>query len=114
MDPKDSIQPLYLFDTDTIMFEAPTYTKNGGNWIQTKEGETTIIASLDKEDVNILPKIKAIAIDLVIDDQSLQEAYSNGMTNISLREEQNITLNIGVAANVDAVLNFNKKDKETK
>jgi hypothetical protein len=36
------------------------------------------------------------------------------MTNISLREEQNITLNIGVAANVDAVLNFNKKDKETK
>ena len=111
MDPNDSSKPFYLFDTDTITFEPPTFAKNSGKWVPTTDGQTTIISSLTQDDLNELPNVKKISLNLFIDDKALKYAYDQGMTNISLREEQGLTIKLGVSANVSAVLNFNN-DKE--
>ena len=109
-DPVDPTKPLLLFKQDTVKLQAPDYVKTGGIWQADKPGETTIIANLTKEEMQLLPEVKNIAYYAIVDDESLQAAYDKGLENIRLTDDQGLTVKIGIAAEVDAVLDFTKKD----
>lgn len=110
MSPDDPTKPFIVFTEDTVLFE-PRKIKNGEITKNDEPGETTIIANLEKKDVDMLPKIKAITFECIVDDKSLDYAYKQGLTNIKLSEDQDITIKLGLTANVNAVLNFNNDNK---
>jgi len=110
MDPVDPTQPLLLFKQDTITLQAPTYEYQNGVWVQTMPGETSITASLTKAELDLFPQIKNILYTAIVDDQSLQNAYSRGMDNVKLTADEGLTFKIGLSAQVDAVLNFNNQN----
>ncbi len=110
-DPIDSTKPLMLFPQDTITLKAPNYVKSGGTWNNTP-GETVITARLSKKQLDMLPQIKSIHYDARIDDKSLDDAYSKGMSNIRITDDQGITLKIGVTAHVDAIFDLNVEDNK--
>ena len=114
MDPVHPNQPLALFDNgsgnDTIMLKAPNYDKISGTWTQTKPGETTIIAGVSKAKLDLMPRIKMITYNVVIDDTSLDAAYKKGMSDVRLTSDQGLTVKIGITGKVDAVLNFTNND----
>ena len=105
-DPEDPTKPLLLFPSDTITLKAPNYEKDGGNWVPKSPGETVITAQLTKRQVDLLPLIKHIRYTAIINDKSLSDAYSKGLSNIRITDDQGLTLRIGVTAHVDAILNF--------
>ena len=109
-DPTDNTKPLLLFKQDTIMLKAPNYVKTSGIWQAEKPGETTIMASLSKAELDLFPQIKQIAYFATVDDQSLQSAYEKGLDNIRITDDQGLTVKIGLSAKVDAVLDFTKDD----
>ncbi len=111
MDPEDNTKPLLLFPEDTVKLQAPTYVKESGNWVPKTPGETTIFANLSQAELNLFPKIKQIAYYAQIDDESLQEAYSKGLENIRLTDDQGLTVKLGLSASVDAILDFSKDEK---
>ena len=109
MDPEDATKPLMLFPQDTITLKAPNYVKSGGSWTGTP-GETVITARLTKKQLDLLPMIKSIHYDTRINDKSLADAYSKGLSNIRITDDQGITLKIGITAKVDAIFNFEKEN----
>ena len=111
MDPADPSKPLMLFDSDTIKLIAPKYEKEGGTWRVSNPGETTIIAHLTEQQLRMFPQIKHLVYYAFIDDEALNEAYSKGMENIRLAEDQGLTFKIGLTAQVDAVLNLSGNKK---
>ena len=113
MDPKDSTQIFNLFESDTILITPPdvAYSAQAGGFIPTAR-TSTFIASLDKEDLNVFTKIKKIAYTAVLDDDALKEAYAKGLHNVRLTQDDYVIIRIGLAANVEAVLNFNSKDNK--
>lgn len=112
MDPKDPTKPFTIFQQDTIMLKAPQYEKISGTWQATKPGETTIAAHLTKAEANLFPKIKKLVYSAYIDDDSLEEAYQKGLSNIRITNDQGLTLKIGLSGEVDAILNFGKDDNK--
>ena len=112
MDPKDPTKPFTIFQQDTIMLKAPQYEKISGTWQATKPGETTIAAHLTKAEANLFPKIKKLVYSAAIDDDSLEEAYQKGLSNIRITDDQGLTIKIGLSGEVDAILNFGKDDNK--
>ena len=111
-DPEDPTMPLMLFPADTIALKAPALAKEGGQWGIKEPGETLITAKLTKKQLDMLPLIKSIRYSAVINDKSLEDAYSKGLNNIRITDDQGITLKIGITAQVDAVLNLNGQKKQ--
>ena len=109
MDPEMPENELTLFDTDTIRLVAPTYANNGG-WYKAAPGKTQIIGSLTQPKIDLLPQIKQIVTYLVLDDESLQEAYRQGLTKVQIMDTDRLRFTIGLAASVDAFVNFNKNN----
>lgn len=105
-DPTDESKPLLLFEQDTIMIDAPTYADNGG-WHKTANGTTTITAHLTQEKLDMLPSVEGIIYTVVIDNESLQEAYNNGLSNVKIKNTDRLKLTIGLSADVKAALDFN-------
>ena len=68
-----------------------------------------MIAELDKEHLDMFPQIKKIVYKAILDDQTLDYAYKQGNFNVKLTEDNDVTIKVGLTANVEAVLNFNKK-----
>lgn len=106
MDPKDASKPLLLFESDTVRLVAPTYANNGG-WYKASPGQTTISAYLTQEKIDLLPQIKQIVYTAVVDDESLQDAYSKGLDKVRIMDTDRLKLTIGLSGNVDATINFN-------
>ena len=94
------------------MLKAPQYEKSSGSWQATKPGETTIAIHLTKAEANLFPKIKKLVYSAAIDDDSLAEAYKQGLSNVRSTEDQGLTLKIGISGEVDAILNFGKDDNK--
>ena len=67
------------------------------------------MASLSKEQLNVFPQIKRIIYKAILDDKAIK--YVNGMDNIRLTEDSDVRIKIGLAGNIDAVLNFDKENK---
>jgi len=112
-DPKDATKPLVLFETDTIQLVAPTYANNGG-WHKSAPGKTQVLAYLTQDKIDLLPEIKQLVYTVVVDDESLKEAYKNGLSKVSILNTDNIKIWVGVAANVDARFNFNNQNNQNK
>jgi hypothetical protein len=113
MDPKVPSEPFNLFESDTILITPPDIvysSQAGGNLLTPRV--STFIASLDKEDLNVFTKIKKIAYTAILDDDALKEAYKSGMNNVRLTKDDYVTIKIGLAANVEGVLNFGKNDEK--
>ena len=107
MDPIDSTMPFIFFEQDTLRLKAPTYAKNAdGKWVPQASGETTILASLNTQQLNLIPQVKKIVYSFTIDDKSMKEAYDNGMTDVRLTSKQGLTLSVGLTAQIDAILDF--------
>ena len=114
MDPLDKSKPFRLFNQDTIMINPPTvFTQTPGTnaWLPSPSnpGISTLMASLSKEQLNVFPQIKQIIYKAILDDNSIK--YVSGMDNIRLTENSAVKLKIGLAGNIDAVLNFDKENK---
>ena len=113
MDPKVSSEPFNLFESDTLLITPPdvAYSAQAGGFVPTAR-VSTFIASLDKEDLNVFTKIKKIAYKAVLDDDALADAYAKGLHNVRLTKDDYVTIKIGLAANVEGVLNFGKNDEK--
>ena len=111
MDPENPSQPFLLFPEDTVRIDAPVFSKVGGQWTPTKPGETVTIAAMNKAQLDVFPKIKSIQYTIIVDDNSVQEAYKNGLDNIRIKGTDILKLGIGLTAHVDALLNFDKEKK---
>jgi len=112
MDPDDPTKPLLLLPEDTLRLVAPTYEYKLGRWDLVKEGETTIIASVNKKKMDLLPKIKSMTYYGYIDDESLDYAYKQGYFNVRLTEDAGIKLKIGLSAKVDAIFDFKSNNNQ--
>lgn len=107
---KDPADPSKLFNPfveDTIRINPPRYEKLGG-WVPVEPGKSIITAKLTKDKLDMMPKIKTILYQVIIDNASLAEAYKDGLNEIPLTEKQRLELNIGLTAKIDAIMNFNK------
>lgn len=109
MDPENPNKPLCLFPEDTIRIAPPKYTYSLGNWNMANPGETTIIASLTKQSLSVVPQIKRIVLSAIVDDEALQYAYQQGIFNVRITQDAGLKLKIGLAAQVGAVLNLNEQ-----
>ena len=104
IDPKTE-QPLLLTENDTILIAAPEFTKEGHEWNITPL-ESVEVINVDREDLETLRQIKTIEFHAWMDDESLAEAYKNGLNNIQLKDDNYLKVKIAVGANVEGVLNL--------
>ena len=104
IDPKTD-KPLLLTENDTILIAAPEFTKEGHDWNITPL-ESVEVINVDREDLETLRQIKTIAFHVWMDDESLAEAYKNGLNNIQLKDDNYLKVKIAVGANVEGVLNL--------
>lgn len=104
IDPKTE-KPLLLTENDTILIAAPEFTKDGHNWNITPL-ESVEVINVDREDLETLRQIKTIEFYAWMDDESLAEAYDNGLNNIQLKDDNYLKVKIAVGANVEGVLNL--------
>lgn len=112
-DPVDATKPLLFFEEDTIRLTAPTFANSDG-WHKAAPGTTQIMGYLTQDKLDLLPDIKKIVYTVFIDDESLKEAYKQGLTKVSIKNTDKLGLRIGLAANVDARLNFNNQNQNQK
>jgi hypothetical protein len=104
IDPKTE-KPLLLTENDTILIAAPKFTKEGYDWNITPL-ESVEVINVDREDLETLRQIKTIEFHAWMDDESLAEAYDNGLNNIQLKDNNYLKVKIAVGANVEGVLNL--------
>ena len=104
IDPKTE-KPLLLTENDTILIAAPEFTKEGHDWNITPL-ESVEVINVDREDLETLRQIKTIEFHVWMDDESLAEAYDNGLNNIQLKDDNYLKVKIAVGANVEGVLNL--------
>ena len=104
IDPKTE-EPLLLTENDTILIAAPEFTKEGHDWNITPL-ESVEVINVDREDLETLRQIKTIEFHAWMDDESLAEAYDNGLNNIQLKDDNYLKVKIAVGANVEGVLNL--------
>ena len=104
IDPKTK-KPLLLTENDTILIAAPEFTKEGHDWKITPL-ESVEVINVDREDLETLRQIKTIEFRAWMDDESLAEAYKNGLNNIQLKDDNYLKVKIAVGANVEGVLNL--------
>ena len=104
IDPKTD-KPLLLTENDTILIAAPEFTKEGHEWSGTPL-ESVEVLDVDREDLETLRQINSIAFHVWMDDESLEEAYDNGLNNIKLMDDNYLKVKIAVGANVEGVLNL--------
>ena len=104
IDPKTE-KPLLLTENDTISIAAPEFTKEGHDWNITPL-ESVEVINVDREDLETLRQIKTIEFHVWMNDESLAEAYDNGLNNIQLKDDNYLKVKIAVGANVEGVLNL--------
>lgn len=112
---KDPTDPTKLFNPfleDTLRVVPPVFTKNAmGQWVPGEPGKSILTAHMSKEQLKVVPDIKRIAYKVLVDNEALNYAFK---ANPSLKEapltsEQHLELNIGLTAQIDAIMNFNSK-----
>ena len=104
IDPKTN-EPLIITENDTIMIAAPEFKKEGHEWNATPQ-ESVEVVEVDRDDLETLRQIKTIAFHVWMDDESLKQAYEDGLNNIKLMDDNYLKVKIAVGASVEGVLNL--------
>ena len=106
MDPVDPTVPMRLSNTDTLRFLPPKYVREGGTYHISEPGESVFILVVDKPHFDLFNQIKSIRFNAFADDDPLHSAYRDipGF-QVKLDSLDALTIQIGVAANIDAVIN---------
>lgn len=113
MDPEKPSKPLSLFQSDSVRIESAQYTKTGKDWHRATATETKLKVGLNKEKLNVLPKIKTFIYSASIDEYSLQEAFDNGFDDASLLAEEGFIVKIGLTSKLEAIMDFNEINANT-
>ncbi len=106
MDPDEPTQPLRLTTQDTIRIAAPKVEYTGGQFVATAS-ETTEVLTVSKARFDVFERIKSIQYEASIDDESLQNAFDLGNYKVRIAEDNKVTIQIGIAAYLDATFDFN-------
>ncbi len=104
IDPKTN-EPLLITENDTIVIAAPKQTFENHAWTSTPT-ESIEVVNVDKDDLETLRKINKIVFDVMLDDESLANAYEQGLFNVELKEDNYLRIKLAVGANVEAILNL--------
>jgi hypothetical protein len=104
IDPKTE-KPFLITEHDTILIAAPAFNKEGHEWKDTPQ-ECVEVVNVDREDLATLRQIKQIKYQVWMDDESLAQAYDNGLHNVALMEDDYLKIKIAVGANVEGILNM--------
>jgi hypothetical protein len=84
---------------------APKQTFENHAWTSTPT-ESIEVVNVDKDDLETLRKINKIVFDVMLDDESLEYAYEQGLFNVELKEDNYLRIKLAVGANVEAILNL--------
>jgi hypothetical protein len=104
IDPETN-QPLLITQNETIVIKAPEHTLSGQEWTATPRQNVEVI-DVDVEKLETLKKIKRIQFSAELTDESMQNAYNQGLFNAKLTDSNYIRVKLALGANVEAVLNF--------
>ena len=111
-DPTDESKLFNPFTEDTIRIVAPRFEKNTSNiWAHAEDGKSVFTAHMNKDQLSVVPEVKKIAYKVMVDNEALHEAFiaTPGLQEIRLTPDQTLEFQIGLTAQIDAVLNFNRK-----
>ena len=104
IDPKTE-EPFLITEHDTILIAAPAFNEEGHEWKDTPQ-ECVEVINVDREDLATLRQIKQIEYHVWMDDESLAQAYEDGLHNVALMEDDYLKIKIAVGANVEGILNM--------
>lgn len=115
MDPNDPKKPLRISNIDTLHIPAPQYTFSAGISSISAPGEDVYTLDLQKKHFDTLAKIKHIRYFVELDGKDLHDEYkADPNFLIRLNADDQLKMQIGLTTDLDAVLNFNKKDDKKK
>ena len=112
-DPVDPTQDFYPFVEDTMRIAPPRYIKVGDNVIPDSNtpGKTIITAKMTKQQVEALKEVKNIEYKVFADNDALKYAYEMGLDKARLERDSRLYIDVGVTAQIEAVLNFENNNK---
>ena len=112
-DPVDPTKDFYPFVEDTMRIAPPRYIKVGNNVVPDPNtpGKTIITAKMTKQQVKALKEVKNIEYKVFADNDALKYAYEMGLDKARLEEESRLYIDVGVTAQIEAVLNFENNNK---
>ena len=111
-DPTDPSKLFNPFAEDTIRIVSPRFEKSTSNiWTQVEDGKNVLTAHMNKEQLAVVPDIKKIAYKVMVDNEALHNAFqaSPGLQEIRLTPDQTLEFQIGLTAQIDAVLKLSRK-----
>lgn len=112
---KDPTDPSKLFNPfleDTLRINPPRFEKNALNqWVPVEDGKSVMTAYMSKEKLSVVPDIRKITYQVIIDNAALNYAFdaNPGLPEAPVTADQTIELNIGLTAQIDAVFNLGNK-----
>jgi hypothetical protein len=111
MDPEDPSKEFYPFLEDTIRFAPPTYVNIGGYVMPdaNQPGKTLITTRMTQKKMEALKQIKSIEYKVYADNDALKYAYDMGLDKLRLEKDSRLYIDIGVTAQIDALMNFENK-----
>ena len=113
-DPTDESKLFNPFMEDTLRINPPRFEKNAmDQWVPVEDGKSVMTAYMSKDKLSVVPNIKKITYQLIIDNEALNYAFdaNPGLPEAPLTSDQTVQLTIGLTAQIDAVLNFNRNKK---
>ena len=113
-DPEDESQFFNPFLEDTIRINPPRFEKNAmGQWVPVEDGKSVMTARMSKKQLDVMPEIKKIWYQVIVDNEALNYAFkaNPALPEVPITADQTVEINIGLTAQIDAILNFNSKNK---
>jgi len=105
-DPSDPTHPIRFSTNDTLIFNAPTKYEQTITGLHIEPGISTFILAIDKQHFDEFAHIKNIQLHAMVDNSSMIKGVEAPITN-----ESYLKVKIGIAANVDAIVNLEKSNK---
>jgi hypothetical protein len=113
-DPEDESKLFNPFLEDTIRINPPRFEKNAmGQWVPVEDGKSVLTARMSKKQLDVMPQIKKIWYQVIVDNEALNYAFkaNPALPEVPITADQTVEINIGLTAQIDAILNFNSKNK---
>ena len=104
IDPETN-KPLLITQNDTVLIKAPTHKFENHNWSATPAFSYEFV-NVDREKLEVIKKIKKVAFYAELNDESMKEAYKQGLFNVKLTNDNYIRVKLGIGASVEAILNL--------